>query len=721
MIKTMKNFIQTTRFYKIFSLTLLFLFLAVYISSPGQALAEDTKSGNVGKLQSIISGVLKKSMQSGEFVRTYHVNNTHPQASDSNSGESNKPLATISGALQRAMPGDLVLVLSGTYRETLEFVRGGQSSDKPITVKALEGQNVSVLGSEIVKGWSLAYDKVWVKQGWKVNSQQVFCNGQPLTQIGYSNPFHEMTLNGEPVLPARGTGLKDMLPGSFRYDSQMGSLYVWLPDGSSPEDHFMEASVREYIIAPNSLDHIHIQGFIFAHSNTSVLGKDESMVNLRGNNWKIQDCQFLLADMGALSLEGEGHLVEKSSFILNGSHGISINQLDTEGERTGQEDPRARNITLRVNETSYNNIRDFSHNWKSGGIRALDSCLKISIEEHQALDNKGAGIWFDASCREISITRSLFKDNFAGIIADKADEISINNSIFADNTFGMGILSTSQANIQFNTFHQNHSGLTVEMGQEKRPMDYNTIMNNLFNKTATVDLSLLVPKFGSNGNLSDYNAYARGNNEFYNEWTDGNTVYKSTSLKDFQSRTGMEYNSLPMASLWSDKSEDLDYIPPSGSALLDAAFVDNSIGDLDFHGRVRSNKWDIGAVEYVAALDSDDQDYQETEQTDEESDPVTEEQEKKKETEESVIVDEDQTVSVTIAWDDDQQPKPAGYFVYVGTQSRNYDRKIDAGSEMYASINSLIKNNKYYISAVAYDDNGNESIFSEEFIYIASE
>jgi hypothetical protein len=419
MIKTMKNFIQTTRFCKLFSLTLLLLFLAVYISSPGQALAEDTKSGNVGKLQSIISGVLKKSMQSGEFVRTYHVNNTHPQASDSNSGESNKPLATISGALQRAMPGDLVLVLSGTYRETLEFVRGGQSSDKPITVKALEDQNVSVLGSEIVKGWSLAYDKVWVKQGWTINSQQVFCNGQPLTQIGYSNPFHEMTLNGEPVLPARGSGLKDMFPGSFWYDAEMGSLYVWLPDGSSPSDHFMEASVRPYIIAPNSLDHIHVQGFIFAHSNVSSLGRDESMVNIRGNNWKIQDCQFLLADMGALSLEGEGHLVEKSSFILNGSHGISINQLDTEGDWAGQDEPRTRNITLRVNETSYNNIRDFSHNWKAGGIRALDSCLNISIDEHQALENKGAGIWFDAECRDISITRSCLRIILPGLLLTK--------------------------------------------------------------------------------------------------------------------------------------------------------------------------------------------------------------------------------------------------------------------------------------------------------------
>jgi parallel beta-helix repeat protein len=578
-------------------------------------------------------GFLKNPCKGKRFVRTYHVNNTHPQASDSNSGESNKPLATISGALQRAMPGDLVLVLSGTYRETLEFVRGGQSADKPITLKALEDQNVSVLGSEVSHRLVPGYDKVWVKQGWTVNSQQVFCNGQPLTQIGYSNPFHEMTLNGEPVLPARGSGLKDMFPGSFWYDAEMGSLYVWLPDGSSPSDHFMEASVREYIIAPNSLDHIHIQGFIFAHSNTSVLGKDESMVNLRGNNWKIQDCQFLLADMGALSLEGEGHLVEKSSFILNGSHGISINQLDTEGDWTGQDEPRTRNITLRVNETSYNNIRDFSHNWKSGGIRALDSCLNISIEEHQALDNKGAGIWFDAECRDISITRSLFKDNFAGIIADKADEISINNSIFADNTFGMGILSTSQANIQFNTFHQNHSGLTVEMGQEKRPMNYNTIMNNLFNKTATVDLSLLVTEFGSNGNLSDYNAYARDDHELNNEWTDGNTVYKSTSLRDFQSRTGMDYNSLPMASLWTGKSEDLDYIPPSGSALLDAAFVDNSVGDLDFHGRVRDKKRDIGAVEYVAALDSDVRTYHGTDKT--------QEQEQKTDDSDSVVVEEE--------------------------------------------------------------------------------
>jgi hypothetical protein len=468
----MKHYIHFARVCTRLSLTFLLLSLVLYLFSPGSA-----------------------------FARTYYVDNSNPRASDSNQGNNGRPLATISEALKRAMPGDDIQVRGGTYRETLQFVRGGQGEDNAITVMAQDGQNVHILGSEKVTGWTRSHDKVWVKQGWKINSQQVFCNGRPLAQIGYSSPFHQMGLNGEPVLPALGTGLEDMFPGSFWYDAVMGSLYVWLPDGSSPQNHLIEASVRPYVIAPNSLNHIHLQGLVFAHSNTSILGKDESMINIQGNNWKIQNCQFLLADMGALSLEGQGHLVENSSFILNGSHGISINQLDTEGELTSQGDLRTQNIILRSNETSYNNIRDFSHNWKAGGMRALDNCQNISIEEHKALDNKGAGIWFDADCKDIRITRSLFKDNFAGIIADNSDEININNSVFADNIFGMGILSSSQANVQFNTFHKNHYGLTLDKGLEDRPLTYNTIMNNLFNMTAQVDLSLMVSDFSSQGNL----------------------------------------------------------------------------------------------------------------------------------------------------------------------------------------------------------------------------
>jgi hypothetical protein len=83
------------------------------------------------------------------------------------------------------------------------------------------------------------------------------------------------------------------------------------------------------------------------------------------------------------------------------------------------------------------------------------------------------------------------------------------------------------------------------------------------------------------------------------------------------------------------------------------------------------------------------------------------------------MVLEDQTVSVTIAWDDDQQPKPAGYFVYVGTQSRNYDRKIDAGLTLSTDIDGLEKDNKYYVSATSYDSSGNESGFSDEISFNA--
>jgi hypothetical protein len=104
-------------------------------------------------------------------------------------------------------------------------------------------------------------------------------------------------------------------------------------------------------------------------------------------------------------------------------------------------------------------------------------------------------------------------------------------------------------------------------------------------------------------------------------------------LKDFQDSTGMEKNSVLLSPLWSDKSDEQDFIPPLGAPVLDAAHVDNTVEeDLDFHGRVRGKKRDIGAVEYVASLDNVEE-YDGTDQT--------QEQEQKTDDSGSVIVEEE--------------------------------------------------------------------------------
>jgi len=61
------------------------------------------------------------------IAASYHVDNRHPRASDSNSGmKPGQPLKTISAGTAKASPGDTVWVHSGTYREMLLLPRDGR-------------------------------------------------------------------------------------------------------------------------------------------------------------------------------------------------------------------------------------------------------------------------------------------------------------------------------------------------------------------------------------------------------------------------------------------------------------------------------------------------------------------------------------------------------------------------------------------------------------------
>ena len=70
-------------------------------------------------------------------------------------------------------------------------------------------------------------------------------------------------------------------------------------------------------------------------------------------------------------------------------------------------------------------------------------------------------------------------------------------------------------------------------------------------------------------------------------------------------------------------------------------------------------------------------------------------------------------MSITITWAA-PQPRPAGYFVYIGKESGNYDQKVDVGYALSTIINNLDKNKKYYISVTSYDPLGNESAYAAE-------
>ena len=69
---------------------------------------------------------------------------------------------------------------------------------------------------------------------------------------------------------------------------------------------------------------------------------------------------------------------------------------------------------------------------------------------------------------------------------------------------------------------------------------------------------------------------------------------------------------------------------------------------------------------------------------------------------------------VTLEWEASSDPDVAGYNIYQGTYSRDYDESMDAGNWTSATIADLEDNETYYFAVTAYNSVGDESGYSNE-------
>ncbi len=69
---------------------------------------------------------------------------------------------------------------------------------------------------------------------------------------------------------------------------------------------------------------------------------------------------------------------------------------------------------------------------------------------------------------------------------------------------------------------------------------------------------------------------------------------------------------------------------------------------------------------------------------------------------------------VLASWDPNPESDLAGYNIYFGTSSGNYDQSIDVGNNVEWFTNNLVISAVYYFAVTAYDSSNNESPFSRE-------
>jgi len=135
------------------------------------------------------------------LLTLYYVSNS---GLDSNPGTLSHPFQSIQHAALVAQPGDTVLVLSGTYYETVTPARSGVPG-KTINFEAYDGEAVTIDGANPITGWTHYSGSIYeASQPWDLGAgnDQVFVNGQMMNEARWPNTTLDVS---HPVL-AHATG-----------------------------------------------------------------------------------------------------------------------------------------------------------------------------------------------------------------------------------------------------------------------------------------------------------------------------------------------------------------------------------------------------------------------------------------------------------------------------------------------------------------------------------
>ena len=175
-----------------------------------------------------------------EASHAYYVDSS--TGDDSSSGRSpSSAWRTIAKVNSIALaPGDTVYLRRGAiWRETLE-PRNGGAPGHPVTFTAYgSGPAPIISGSDIVTGWSSTDVSIFHARSSKPNN--VYVDGGPgwgLTRA--------CCLPGESCTRSDFCATGPMTAGTWYWNPATSELYVWLPDGSNPANHVVEAAVRIY-------------------------------------------------------------------------------------------------------------------------------------------------------------------------------------------------------------------------------------------------------------------------------------------------------------------------------------------------------------------------------------------------------------------------------------------------------------------------------------------
>ncbi|HEC44715.1 MAG TPA: right-handed parallel beta-helix repeat-containing protein [Bacteroides sp.] len=385
----------------------------------------------------------------------YHVS---MKGSDDADGRAGDPFLTISAASRVGRAGDTITVHEGIYREWVDPLYGGTSHLNRVLYRTAEGENVAIVGSEVIKGW-----KKLEKGVWKVSlDNSLFGDYNPYREIiegdwfrdfGRDHHTGEVYLNGKSFYEIDSLEkLLDPLPLKGAQD-QEGSLYQWYCEsdsktttiwanfhGADPNRELVEINVRPAVFFPkkSGINYITVSGFILSQAATDWAPPTAHQTGLIGPNWSkgwiIENNTITHSKCSGITLGKERSTGQNfsSEYKIKGGH---ISQLEVvfAGLKNGWSKENVGSHIIRNNTISHcektgilgnlgavfsqiygNHIFDIHTKRQWGGFDMAGIKFHAPIDvliKDNCIHNAFKGIWIDWQAQGLRITGNLFFDN----------------------------------------------------------------------------------------------------------------------------------------------------------------------------------------------------------------------------------------------------------------------------------------------------------------------
>ena len=365
-------------------------------------------------------------------------------------------------------PGDEILVDGGTYRERVNLTQSGTAAER-ITLRAADGEDVFIKGSDRVTGWTAvdASQGIYQRTGWthfagnwssSLLDDNPNNNGTDARNRARNQLFVEGSYYQE--VPDRGSE-SALQRGQFKILRNAGGsgvhtvqLRLQAGQGTAGLDN-VEMTTRENAIYGNGASFWNIEGFKLRHGDGGP--QEEALLRLReGGDITLRSIDVRQAAGAGISLRLMNNvLVEDSAFIDNGQLGLHASSAD--------------NTTVRRSELSENNRlagKTYSTGWEAGGTKVSRSDNFV-FDDVEVANNSGSGIWFDIDNHGGVVSNSRLHGNLHGVHYEISYGGRIfNNLIYDAQTQGQGgnvgigvfISASGENEVYNNTIHDNAGG-----------------------------------------------------------------------------------------------------------------------------------------------------------------------------------------------------------------------------------------------------------------------